>query len=247
MDERSRRTFLHDMLIGLMGIGLAGWETTARAAPATATRWLDRMQDLTVALTEGRVTSSGWRRRAQRLTRPVPLAELLRLVDFRTNATLAEADDDAEPQRQLALPLPSFLDRFAFTAILAYVRRGTAVVPHGHHNMVSMHLVLQGAVHLRQYDRVRDEPAHVLIRPRADRICHPGDTSAVAAARGNVHWFRGVSDAFALIVAAYDLDPAAGPTGRDYVDPLVGESLPDGSLRVPRLTAEEAHRRYASA
>ena len=63
------------------------------------------MQDLTVALTEGRVTSSGWRRRAQRLTRPVPLAELLRLVDFRTNATLAEADDDAEPQRQLALPL----------------------------------------------------------------------------------------------------------------------------------------------
>jgi hypothetical protein len=52
-----------------------------------------------------------------------------------------------------------------------------------------------------------------------------------------------VRDAYALIVAAYDL--GGEPTARDYVDPDAAEPLADGTLRTPRLDATEAYRRYA--
>jgi hypothetical protein len=124
---------------------------------------------------------------------------------------------------------------------------GAAVVPHGHHNMVSMHLLLDGAVRVTQYDRLRDEAEHLLLRPRPDRLCWPGDTTAISLDRQNVHWFRPVVDSFALIVAAYDLDPNAEPARREFVDPLAGTPQADGSLRVPRLTAEAAFQRYGRA
>jgi hypothetical protein len=121
------------------------------------------------------------------------------------------------------------------------------VVPHGHRDMVSMHLILDGIVRVRQYDRVRDEPGHLLVRPWPERRCVAGDTTAVSLDRGNVHWFRPVTNGFALIVAAYDLRPGGEAAARDFVDPLNAEPRADGALRMPRLTAEEAERRYLRA
>jgi hypothetical protein len=109
--------------------------------------------------------------------------------------------------------------------------------------MVSMHVIVEGEVRLRQYDRMRDEAEHLVLRPCADRRCGPGDTTAISATHGNVHWFQGLRDAYALIVAAYDL--GGEPTARDYVDPDAAEPLGDGTLRTPRLDAAEAYRRYA--
>jgi len=223
----------------LVGAGHA----TGGSSGCVVARWLDQVQQLSAAVKQGRVTPRAWRRRMQRLTHDVSLAEILRIIDFESLAASLDSREEGEPLQRLVLPTPPGLGGFAFSAIVSRIRERFAVVPHGHHNMVSMHLILRGSVHLRQYDRLRDEPTHLVIRPMADRVCHPGDTTAISADRGNVHWFRGLTDSFALIIAAYDLDPV-GSTARDFVDPLAGERQRDGSLRVPRVTADEAYRRY---
>jgi hypothetical protein len=244
----SRRTFLAGTLSAVLTISTLRFVQTRRAlggAIALAVDdWLLQVQRLSAAVKEGRITPRAWRRQVQRLTQQVPLAEILRVTDFSALATDVDAVEGAEPQRMLTFPIPSGTSQLAFTAILSRIRERFAVVPHGHHNMVSMHLILKGAVRLRQYDRLQDDPAYLVLRPVADRVCRPGDTSAISADRGNVHWFQGLEDSFALIVAAYDLDAAAGPTARDYVDPLEAERQADGSLHAPRLTLDDAYRRY---
>ncbi len=244
----SRRTFLVDAsraMLALCGASLLGVDTALGVlGHPHVDAWLSRVQHLSTGVKQGAITSRAWRRRLQRATRRVPLADVLRATRFDSVAKSAELFEGDEPQEHLALAPSPGLEGFAFSAIVSHIRQGFAVVPHGHHNMVSMHLVLQGSVHLRQYDRLHDEPMHLVLRPTIDRLCSPGDTSAISADRGNVHWFRGLTDSFALIIAAYDLDPTVEAAGRDYVDPLAGEPQPGGSIRVPRITEEEARRRY---
>ena len=240
----SRRAFLIETLGALLSLSTVALARTAHARGTAADRWLGELEHVSRAVTTGRASPRAWRRRVERVSRHVPLGELLRVIDLDAFAAGLVAGDGTEPQLTIRLPPPPGLDGFVFTTILSRIRAGWAVVPHGHHNMVSMHVVLRGAVRLRQYDRVHDEPSNLVIRPRADRVCRPGDVAAISADRGNVHWFQGLADSFALIVAAYDLDPAAGPTGRDYVDPLAGEPLGDGAIRAPRTTLDEAMRRH---
>ncbi|HXJ34299.1 MAG TPA: hypothetical protein VMS22_09720 [Candidatus Eisenbacteria bacterium] len=244
----SRRTFLIDAsraMLALCGASLLGIDT-ALGDPGSSgiDAWLSRVQRLSAGVKQGAITSRVWRRRLQRVTGRVPLADVLRATHFDSVVKSVDLFEGDEPQEHLSLVPSPGLEGFAFSAIVSHIRQGYAVVPHGHHNMVSMHLILQGSVHLRQYDRLHDEPMHLVLRPTVDRLCSPGDTSAISADRGNVHWFRGLTDSFALIIAAYDLDPMAEAAGRDYVDPLAGEEQPGGSIRVPRVTEGEARRRY---
>jgi hypothetical protein len=192
----------------------------------------------------GRATTRAWRRRLPRATRRVPASALRRAIDFEALARSLAPLDAPEPQRELDVPVAVAAGGPAFVAILSHVRKGFAVVPHGHHNMVSMHVVLEGALRVRQYDRVSDEADHLVVRPRLDRVFAPGEATAISADRGNVHWFQGLADSFALIVAAYDLGRDGAPSGRDYVDPMAAEPGADGTLRVPRLSVDEAYARY---
>jgi len=247
MDGVSRRGFLIDAARTMLAYSLVELCRPGGALAASDTafeRWVARVQGLSSDLSDGRATTHAWRRRMPRFTRRVPLDALRRAVDLDAAVPRLRTLVDPEPQERRSLPLPSGLEHVNFTAILSYVREGFAVVPHGHHNMVSMHLVLDGALHLRQYDRVREEPGSLVIRPVADRVCRPGETTAISADRGNVHWFQGLTDSYALIVAAYDLDPGAGAARRDYVDPVGGEVLSDRSIRAPILTVDEARQRY---
>jgi hypothetical protein len=247
IDQVSRRRFLLESLGALLVIStvrLVRAERMMRASGAAIDGWLAAVEALSAGAKQGQVTPRVWRRRVQRLTRHVALPDVLQLIDFDNVAAALEAVGGPEPQRLLAIGAVPGSNGLAFSAILARIREGFAIVPHGHHNMVSMHVVLTGAVHLRQYDRIGDDGTQLVIRPMADRICRPGDTTAISTDRGNVHWFRGLTDCFALVIGVYDLDRTAAPAARDYVDPLAGQRQPDGSLRVPRLTEDEAMRRY---
>lgn len=227
----SRRTMLG--MLAVATAGLLAPATVAGRSRDDVDRWARSMQRLTAAL--GPAATRAWRHEALRLVHRIPPAALRRATGLHGLAASLRADAGAEPQRRITLPPPPGLERYAFTTILARIDAGATVPAHGHHNMVSMHVVLRGAVHVRQYDRVRDEPAHLVIRPRLDRVCRSGDATAIAADIGNVHTFTGVTDAVALIVAAYDLDPCV-PTARDYVDLDAAEPVSLGVLRVPRVS-----------
>jgi hypothetical protein len=47
-------------------------------------------------------------------------------------------------------------------------------------------------------------------------------------------------------VAVFGLDGTKNFTGRDYIDPLGGEKLGDGTIRARRITDKEAFKLYGN-
>jgi hypothetical protein len=97
---------------------------------------------------------------------------------------------------------------------------------------------------VRHFERLKDEPEHLLLRPTIDTHSRPGDCSSVSDEHDNVHWFvatRGPAYTLDVIVPA--LAPEK-PWGRDYVDPASAERLPNGEQRARRIGFAEAIRLY---
>jgi hypothetical protein len=135
--------------------------------------------------------------------------------------------------------------RLVFGRQIFALRKGRSVVPHGHDNMATGFLILRGRFRGRHWDRVEDHDDHYLIRPTMDRAFAPGGFSTVSDHRDNVHWFTAESDdAFLFNIHVLGVDPAyPKPTGRVYVDPL-GETVADGLIKAPKITATQARERY---
>ena len=52
---------------------------------------------------------------------------------------------------------------------------------------------------------------------------------------------------FMFNIGVFGINPAAGFSGRDYVDPLGGEKLGDGLIRARRIQVEEAYKLYGKS
>ena len=104
-------------------------------------------------------------------------------------------------------------------------------------------------MHAWHFDRLVDEANHLIIKPTLDRSLAMGEASTTSDDKDNVHWFKATSDAaFTFNIAVFGIDRAAPFSGRQfYLDPAGGEKLGDGSLRVRRLTSQEAHKLYGKS
>jgi hypothetical protein len=217
----------------------------APAAPA-ARRWLKDLLQAGHDLRGARLSAVDWQARVESLFGGVDLAELVRLIDFEALRRRMALPLDRAAAQAAALPAVEGLPApGSFATKVFGLRRGAAIVPHGHRNMVSLHLVLSGEVRLRHFDRVGDEPGHVLLRPSVDRTARPGDRSSISDDRDNVHWFVALADAYTFDVILDTLDPGLGYAYRmDYVDPAGAEGAAGHLLRAPRLSFEDAIARY---
>jgi hypothetical protein len=111
--------------------------------------------------------------------------------------------------------------------------------------MVSGHLVIHGRFQVRHYERLGDEPQHMIVRPTIDRESRPGMATTVSDDKDNVHWLTALSEiACTFDVIVPGLDPARPTEFMDFIDPLRAEPLGQGRLRAPRLPASEVFRRY---
>jgi hypothetical protein len=247
----SRREFAGALLrllptYALLQLLAGGRLFAARMAP-DADRWVRDLLRAGHDLRGGRLTARDWQSRVESLFGGVDLAELVRLIDFDAlKRRIALPADRAATERAVLPPVEGLPAPSHFATKVFGLRRGAAIVPHGHRNMVSLHLVLAGEVHLRHFDRVGDEPGHLLLRPTIDRTARAGDRSSISSARDNVHWFVATSPAaYTFDVILDTLDPALGyPYRMDFVDPGAAERVAGGVLRAPRLSFEEAIGRY---
>ncbi len=112
--------------------------------------------------------------------------------------------------------------------------------------MVSQHLVLQGEMRGRHYERLRDEAGWLVVRPTIDKVFRTGDFSSISDQRDNVHWFVTTSErAYTLDAIVDNLDRSRPyPYKIDFVDPQRAAAEKDGSLRLPRIGLEESLQRY---
>lgn len=240
------------MLGGVMTVSLVRGLCSAQALSAgvrpLAAKWLGEVEEMTRDLRGRKVKQTDWQRKIEELFARLDFKDLLRAIDYTELTKAPLFPEDHESALELEFPKVEGLPReLSYVPMFIAFKKGRAIVPHGHHNMVSMHMVLDGEVHARHYERRGGDDKYLFIKPSLDQRFARGDLSTVSDDRDNVHWFKALTGSvFMFNVAVFGIDGTKNFTGRDYVDPLGGDHLGDGTLRARRLTDKEAFKLYGN-
>ena len=211
-------------------------------------KWLLEVEEVSGGLMGRKLRQEEWQARVEELFRRIDLKDLLRSIDYDNLVKAPLFPEDHESALELEFPQVEGLpEKLTYIPMFVAFKKGRAIVPHGHRNMVSMHMVLDGRVHARHYERRGETAEHLVVEPSLDETFKRGDLSTVSDERHNVHWFKALTDSvFMFNVAVFGLDGTRNFTGRDYIDPLGAQKNGDGTLRARRLTHTEAFKLYGN-
>ena len=251
--ELSRRTFTFNMLGSLLTFSLVKSlnevEVLAHPIRPIVRKWLIEMEYATQQLRQGRVKSTEWQGQIESLLTRVDLADLLSAIDFDRLAKTAvfpedhESAEDVDFSRNKGLP-----KELSFAPYFYAMRKGAAIVPHGHRNMTSMHMMLKGQAHCWQFERVAEEAKYLTIKPTTDKVSEIGAVTTVSDQKDNIHWFKALSEpVFMFNIGVFRINPSEDFNGRDCIDPLGGEKLKDGLIRAPRIELKKAYEIYGKS
>ncbi len=243
----SRRTVLHNC-VGFFAyalvseLGIAGTRTSS----LPARRWLMLQQDLAQGLQRGSVSQLQWHAGVNSLARELDLEQLAAELR-RARIKDAGRPFGHDPQKRFV----TMLDEHGQAVKLGYglalfdFSERSVITPHAHKHMVSAHMVVEGRVRVRTFDRVRDEGGALIIRPTLDVIAEPGHSAAMTTPKDNVHWFTSRSArAMTLDVILDGLDVGQPPYVIQPVDPLGGRQLADGTMKAPLISFERSMTLY---
>ena len=199
MAEISRRTFHRDMLGSLLTWSLLETvlsnDLLADDVKLVAADWLARVDEMSQDLKDESLTQVQWQEQVEDLFSRVELEEFLTFLDFEKLTDGIEFREKGERALRPALPevegLPTEL---VFGHQIFALSKGRSVVPHGHDNMATAFLVLQGDFHGRHYDRLEDDGDFMIIKPTIDREFTVAEYSTISDHKDNVHWFTAESD-----------------------------------------------------
>lgn len=245
-----RRQFLEAGLASMAAVALIprALRAQALATPmqASVLAWLREVAASTQGLRGGRLNQSDWQAALAELFERVPLTDLLEAIDLPRLIAAIELPDDRAGTADPRLPDIEGLPRWPECGLRVFgMARDRAIIPHGHANMVSAHLVVQGQIHVRHYQRLHDEETALVLLPSIDGLSGPGDASTISDDHDNVHWLVARSaSAYTLDFIVVDLDSDRRTRWGDFVDIRAAHALGDGRLRVPRLDFDTAISRY---
>jgi hypothetical protein len=251
-EQLPRRAFVTQLLGGALTFSLVKSLCSGRALGAAvrpvAVKWLAEVEELSSGLKGHKVSPVEWQTKIEELFGRLDLKDLLRAIDYDRLIKEPLFPEDHESALELEFPqvegLPAEL---TYVPMFVAFKQGRAIVPHGHRNMVSMHMALEGEVHARHYERRGGDDAHMIVEPALDKTFARGELSTVSDDRHNIHWFRAKrGPAFMFNVAVFGLDGTKNFSGRDYIDPLGAEKLGDGRLRARRIDYKEALKLYGN-
>lgn len=247
----TRRNFLKDTLNLLLTTSLlkslGEAEVFANPIKPIVNQWLLDVEATSHDLKGDQLSQIAWQQKIEALFSKVNLSELLKLIDFdRLTKTIAYKKDGVSLRPVKFPPIEGLPNTQSFVKLFFAVDKNHAIVPHGHHNMATMHMIIKGEMQGWHYERVRDEKNFIIIKPSDYRICKLGDVSTISDEKENIHWFKaGNEPAFAFNIGVYDLDPTKD-SARDYLDPEGGEKLGDGLIRARRLNSRQATSLYSN-
>jgi hypothetical protein len=211
-----------------------------------AAQWIKDVNDLSRDLKGQKLEQTAWQRKVDELAAQVDLRDMLRLIDLEKMIANVSPPEEGEKSLHPKLPkvegLPTDL---VFGHQVFVLGKGRSVVPHGHNNMASAFLILQGDFQGRHYDRLEDTADGFIIRPTIDRSFGPGEHSTVSDFKDNIHWFQAATPKASIFnIHVLNVNPGSKlRTGRVYLDPN-GEKLSDGRVKARRLSSSEAYKLY---
>lgn len=246
----TRRDFTHQALGSLLAFSFMQWaagrDLFADNVKPPVTKWLSEVNQLGWDLKGQMLKQTEWQKQIETLYTKADVPSFLKLIDFEKLTKDLKLEAHGEKSLRVKFPqVEGIPAKLAFGQQIFALKQGASVVPHGHNNMATAFLMLDGEFHGRHYDRVQDEKEHILIRPTIDRKFTLGECSTVSDDKDNVHWFKALSPtAFIYNIHVMDVRPGSKlTTGRVYLDPN-GEKLGDGLIRAKRVDYDTVHKLY---
>jgi hypothetical protein len=137
-----------------------------------------------------------------------------------------------------------------YTILFFSVKEHEVHPPHQHHNLISTQVVIEGKIHLREYQRVRtNEDDRLEMKLVRDDVLGPGEVFQASEWHNNVHWFCGIEGpalVFQINARGYEKETFDtednGPFGRRYIDPTHFDD--DGLITCDQFDEAEAERRF---
>ena len=250
MNQISRRSLCKQSLGSLLTFSLLEslWQAEAFGAEVKplVSKWVADVDALGREVKDQKVSQIVWQQKVEDLFAQVNLDDLLKLVDFEKLTNNISIPNKGAKSVGFEFPeVDGIPSKLVFGKQIFALKKGRSVVPHGHNNMATAFLMLDGTLHGRHYDRLEDEKDHIIIRPTIDRSFKPGEFSSVSDYKDNIHWFKAESDvAFIFNIHVLDTRPDSNVrTGRVYLNPN-GESLQGGLIRAPRIGHTESHKLF---
>jgi hypothetical protein len=218
----------------------------AASAAMNGRRWMEEQQQIAADLKARKLTPAGWQEAVERLASAVDLPDLLAQTDFDRLKASFDFKDGMPSKRTARRPGDGGAPPISYALAFFGFRRGQVITPHGHRNMVSAHMVAAGAFRVRNFDRIRDEPGALVIRPTVDARMLTGGVSTMSSQRNNIHWFVAEQDESATIDVIIDgLELGRDAYAIDLVDPEGGQRLGDGTIRAPLIDWDASVAKYA--
>ncbi|MGC4102058.1 hypothetical protein [Ferruginibacter sp.] len=247
----NRREFTKGTLMTLTSIAFLDLLFTNHlfAAPLKeiSTQWLKELHTMCKDLKTDRITPVQWQEKITAFHNRLPLEDLVKLIDYDNAMKNFEYPDKGVNVKDPVLPkVKGISENYAFTGRIFGMKKGRAIIPHGHSNMVSCHRVLNGEVLLKQYDRIRDEGDYMFIQQTLEETGKAGSFSSISDQKGNVHWFVTNTD------YAHTFDVIVGnlkqqSTEVDNIDMYEAEKAENGLLKVKKMDWKEALDKYGDS
>lgn len=251
MIEISRKDFCKKSLQTLMTYTLLEYfwtyELLAKPAQPLLNHWVSRLNSICLDLKSNRLKPAFWQKQCEALFEHISLSELLTFIDFEKLSKNFHFPEDRANTRRVYFPKMSGLpEKTVFTKKIFGLKRGRAIIPHGHQNMASMHMVLKGEFALKHFERIEDDDRHMIILPTLDKVSRAGDRSSISDDKDNIHWLKALSQtAFTFDVIVTGIDPGKGfDYQMDFLDPDAATPLSKGYLKAPKLSFEQAIKKY---
>ena len=247
MSTISRRDFHQQTLGSLLTWSLLetlfSGDAFADDVKPIAAKWLAELNSMSVDLKGKKLDPLQWQKQVEQLFSKVDLPELLKFIDFEKLTKDVKPKDHGELSLRATLPkvegLPTDL---VYGHQVFALNKDRSVVPHGHDNMATAFLILKGGFRGRHYDRLEDDPKHMIVKPTLDKAFGPGTYSTLSDLKDNVHWFQATSDG-SFIFNIHVMSVVPGRTGRVYIDPD-GEKLSGGRIKARKIDHAEANKLY---
>lgn len=253
----SRRKFLQQTALGLVTHSLlqAGFTSEAFAAPVRSKleRWLLDLNELCGDLKTHSLTPLQWQAKMEELYSGIELAELLKFIDFDLLARGLEFPEDRATVKPVVFPKLEGLPARPVRAKIFGMAKGRAIVPHGHNDLVSAHLVIKGRFRVRTFDRVfsgETPNKSLLIRPSIDASWGGGRLLTMSDEQDNLHWLVAESaEAFTFDVPLGSLGfresypSQAQYSSMIFVDPT-GKANQDGTVTAEIIKPDQAFAKF---
>ncbi|GFZ93643.1 hypothetical protein GCM10011531_27030 [Aquaticitalea lipolytica] len=206
--------------------------------------WAIKLNEYCSDLKKQTITPKEWQSLIDELYKDIELNDLIKFIDFRKLQTGFQYPDLGVNTKPVFFPkLDGLPENTVFIKKIFGMKKDRAIIPHGHSNMASAHLVLNGEMHLRHYEKIRKEGDNLIIKPTIDKLAKIGDSSSISDEKDNVHWFVANTDtAFTFDVIMLDLKGKA--TDIHNIDIFEKQNLSDGTMRVPILDVNTALKKY---